>query len=131
MSWINVLMSAAICTALLGCSDGDGAKPSEPQATLSKSNAYKLMRSEFMDSCRVRPEYARRKKTGTLDNHCKCIFKTAMTGRSEDEQMTIAFYLYGEKNKAFQDRFRANPPDLDAMVPAVKAIEKAVKKCPL
>lgn len=88
-----------------------------------------VMRVEFMESCQARPEYIRKKRAGTLDKHCNCIFKTTMHGLPEDEQRTAAIYLYGETHEAFLERFRADPPPTDAMPAAVKAVAKAAKVC--
>lgn len=129
MSWINILLSVSISAALLGCSDKGETESSDSQAALSKSDVYKLMHGEFMDSCRLRPEYARKKKAGTLDTHCACIFKTAMSGLSEDEQLVTAFYLYGEQHEAFRARLSEIKPNYDAMPAAVKAVGRAAKKC--
>lgn len=120
ISFIRIIWAFLLSMSLLACTGHNSPESTE----------LALMQSEHMERCLSRREYQSRNPE-KIEKHCRCIFKTAMKGRSEDEQMTIAFYLYGEKNEAFKERFRANPPELDAMMPAVKAIEQAVKKCPL
>jgi len=108
--------------ALIGCS-GDNASSGLPQTQLS------MLQTEFMKSCRARPEYISKRRAGTLDKHCTCVFKTTMRGLSEDEQRTAALYLYGESNDGFRKRYQENPPNLDAMPGAVNAVAKAAQRC--
>jgi len=108
---------------LMGCAAETSEQP-------DSNGEMARLQSEHMDHCLSRPEYQSRDPE-KIEEHCRCVFTTAMRGLSDDEQLTAAFYLYGETHKAIKERFRANPPDLDAMGPAVEAVAKAAKTCRL
>ena len=108
---------------LMGCA-------AEPSEKTDSNGEMARLQSEHMEHCVSRREYQSR-DLKKIEKHCRCVFTTAMRGLSDDEQFTAAFYLYGETDKAFKERFRANPPDLDAMGPAIEAVAKAAKTCRL
>ena len=114
---------------LASCAPESDPRKNDDSLPPATSDALSVMRTEFMESCQARKDYARQKKAGTLNKLCKCIFKRTMQGLSLDEQRTAAFYLYGESNADFRERFVTNPPDLDAMPAAVEAVAKAAKTC--
>lgn len=116
------LASVAIIAACAGCSSETSIPASD---TLSKS----AMRVEFMNSCLNRPEYVARKRAGTLDPYCSCIFNKTMKGLSQEEQITAGFYLYGETHTEFRERLKTSPINPESMMPATQAIDKAVKVC--
>jgi len=124
MTQIKYLLAAGVAIALSAC-----APSSVPETPETATDSLQQMRSEFMESCQARREYIRQKRAGTLEKLCNCIFKTTMRGLSEDEQVTAAFYLYGEQHEAFLKRFQANPPPMDAMPGAIKAVAGAAKIC--
>ena len=102
-----------------------GQKSADENDPFSMSN----MRAKFYDRCQNRIEYQSKKRAGTLDKHCKCIFDRTMRGLSKDEQRIAAGYLYGNNDEAFREALRSDPPDLDAMPAAVEAVGRAAQKC--
>jgi len=88
------------------------------------------MRTEFLQHCQARPEYASRKRAGTLDKYCLCVFDKTMEGLTEKERIAAGFYLFGEASEDYIDRYPIDIMDaMDAMMPASEAISKAVKSC--
>jgi len=88
------------------------------------------MRTEFLEHCQARPEYNSRKRAGTLDKYCRCIFDKTMKMLTEKERIAAGFYLYGETSEGYMDRYQVDIQDaVDGMMPASQAIGEAVKSC--
>ena len=88
------------------------------------------MRTEFLDHCQDRPEYTSRKRAGTLDKYCLCIFGKTMKGLTEEERIVAGFYLYGETSEGYLNRYKFDVQEaMNSMMPASRAIDKAVKSC--
>jgi len=117
---VHVLITAV--SLLMGCTAGE-TPAAKPPGELSK------MRTEFIDHCQNRPDHKAKKRAGTLEKYCSCIFKTTMRGLTQNEQLIAAFYLYGEKDDAFRQKIQTQTPNFDGMGTAAEAIEKAVKRC--
>ncbi|WP_026942785.1 hypothetical protein [Hellea balneolensis] len=124
---MRILLLSFVVMFVLACSPSKSGATQEIAKT--ETNITVLMRTEFMEACQAKPEYLRKRRNGTIEKHCKCIFKEAMKGLSDEERIVAGFYLYGEQHEGFKKRLHNRPPDLDAMVPAVKAIGRAAKKC--
>lgn len=89
-----------------------------------------LMWTEFLEHCQARPEYISRKRAGTLDKYCLCVFDRTMKGLTKKERITAGFYLYGETSEGYMDRHSIDVQDvMHSMMPAAQAIDKAVKSC--
>lgn len=116
-----VLTTTLICCLLAACSSGN-------ERLFTKLNDP--MRAEFMEHCQDRPEYTSRKRAGTLDKYCLCIFDKTMKGLTEEERIVAGFYLYGETSEGYQKRYPFDVLEAaNSMMTASKAINKAVKSC--
>ncbi len=87
------------------------------------------MRPEFMASCDARPEYASRKREGTLPEFCQCIFDSTLKDLSDPERIIAGIYLYGESDPDYAKRYEMAVPDGAMMAAASVAIDRAVKRC--
>ena len=87
------------------------------------------MRAEFMESCAARPEYVSKRRDGTIDRYCGCVFDRTMKGLTEEQRILAGFYLYGEQSEAFKSRYEMNPDSLQYMGVVSKAIGNAAKVC--
>ena len=131
----NLVICAALSGLVIACSPQETTTAQTPDTTAPSTQVDNadLMQEEFMESCRARPEYVSRKRAGTLDKYCKCIFDVTMRGLTDPERAFAGFYLYGEQHEAFQTRFTARfkdaPFDAEAMGAAVKAVGRAAETC--
>ena len=117
----NVYTTIFLTSLLVACSPGN-------ETIASKSN--NPMRAEFLEHCQDRPEYASRKRAGTLDKYCLCVFDKTMKGLSEDERIAAGFYLYGGTSEGYLKRYPFNVQDAaNGMMTASQAINKAVNSC--
>lgn len=127
MIFSRSLMISVIAAGIVSCAAEQNVGPLP--AANNDPFSMPTMRANFYDRCQNRIEYQSRKRTGTLDKHCKCIFDKTMRGLSKDEQRIAAGYLYGNNDEAFREALRSDPPDLDAMPAAVEAVGRAAKRC--
>ena len=111
-----VLTMTIISGCLTACSSGD--RVNDP------------MRAEFLEHCQTRPEYKARKRAGTLDKYCLCVFDKTMKDLTEEERIVAGFYLYGESSDDYLNRYPIEVNKAgNIMATASQAIDKAVKSC--
>lgn len=87
------------------------------------------MRTEFLSACEARPEYERKRRDGTIDRYCGCLFDRTMKGLTEDQRILAGFYLYGEQSEAFKTRYTLSPDLMEHIGLVSKAIDRAAKTC--
>lgn len=93
-------------------------------------NSNNVMRTEFLEHCQDLPENISRKRAGTLDKYCFCIFDKTMKGLTEEERTVAGFYLYGSSSEGYMERYPYDVQDaVDNMMTASQAIDHAVKSC--
>gem|GEM_PF-6683068 len=87
------------------------------------------MRDDLVDRCTGRPEYTTIERAGTLEAYCACIIDTLMPDLSPEERVAAAFYLFGDGDPTFQERYEMVLLPLETLVKVSNAIGATAKAC--
>lgn len=102
-------------------------------AACANASAEQPFQAEFQTACESNSNDTPKgfTLTGELtrEKYCKCIFKNAMRGLTDEEKKVAAFYLLGQSGVDLKNRREFKTIDPMAMGGGAQAVGKAVQRC--